>query len=132
MANEAVLIFETELPIPITVANANGLEKGTVLALTDPFTGAASSADNDVFGGITAEEKIASDGRTKIAAYFGGVFKMVVSSTGSTVGKNQVIKGANTVGDYTTLDGELGYDIGRALETGTNGETILVFVGKGS
>ena len=132
MANEAVLIYETELPVPITVANATGIEKGTVLALTDPNTGTASTADNDIFGGIAAEEKIASDGRTKIGTYYGGIFKMVVSSTGSTVGKLQVIKGANTIGDYTTLDGELGYVIGKALETGTNGETILVFVGKGS
>jgi len=130
MANEAVLIYETELPIPVTVANANGLEKGTVLALTDPLTGAASSADNDVFGGITAEEKIASDGRTKIGAYFGGVFRMKDSGSGVTVGQDVVIKGANTVGAYTTLDGEKGYKIGKALETAGASDTFLVFVGK--
>src|SRR3990167_6198109 len=130
MANEAVLIVAPELPIMMTVANGAAIEKGTVLALTDPFTVAASTADNDIFGGIAAEEKIASDGKTKIASYFGGIFKMVVSATASTVGKAQVIKGANTIGDYTTLDGELGYVIGKALETGANTETILVFVGK--
>ena len=130
MANEAVLIYETELPIPMTVANGAAIEKGTVMALTDPMTVAASSADNDIFGGIAAEEKIASDGKTKIPCYFGGIFKMKVSATASTVGLDQVIKGANTIGDYTTLDGELGYVIGKAMETGANTETILVFVGK--
>ena len=130
MANEAVLMVETELPVMMTISNAAAVEKGTVMALTDPLTVAASTADNDIFGGIAAEEKIASDGKTKIGVYFGGIFKMKVSATASTVGKAQVIKGANTIGDYTTLDGELGYVIGKALETGANTETILVFVGK--
>src|SRR3990167_7920594 len=132
MANEAVLIVELEAPVSMTVSNTAAIEKGTVLKLSDPFTVAAATADNDIFAGIAAEEKIASDGKTKIGVYLSGIFKMTVSATGSTVGKNQVIKGANTIGDYTTLDGELGYVIGKALETGTNGETILVFVGKGS
>ena len=131
MANEAVLVFEMQAPIPMTCANATGIEKGTVLKLSDPFTVAASSADNDIFAGIAAEEKIASDGRTKIAVYQpggGNIFKMVCSSTASTVGLHQVIKGANTIGDYTTLDDEKGYVIGQALETGASTETILVRV----
>jgi hypothetical protein len=129
MANEAVLIYETEIPIPFTCADNAGIEKGTVLKLADPATVSACSADNDIFIGIAAEEKIANDGKTKIAVYTKGIFKMTVSSTGSTVGLHQVIKGANTIGDYTTLDDEKGYVIGKALETGTNGETILVLVG---
>lgn len=128
MADEAILIYEVEPPIPMTVANATGINKGTVLKLSDPNTVAASSADNDIAAGIAAEEKIASDGKTKIGVYKRGIFKMVVSATASTVGLNQVIKGANTVGDYTTLDDEKGYVIGKALETGANTETILVSV----
>ncbi len=130
MANEAVLIYETELPIPITVANATGLEKGTCLKLTDPMTGAASSADNDVFGGILAEEKIASDGKTKAPAYFGGVFKMTAGAAGFTAGKEVVYSGANLVVDATANDNDLGYVIGKALETAATTETGLVFVGK--
>jgi len=131
VANEAVLIVESSLPVAMTVANSAAIEKGTVLKLSDPFTVAASSADNDIFAGIAAEEKIASDGKTKIAVYLPGgnnIFKMVVSSTASTVGLHQVIKGANTIGDYTTLDDEKGYVIGQALETGADTETILVRV----
>ena len=129
MANEAVLYIELEPPIAMTCADATGIEKGTVLKLSDPFTVAASSADNDIFAGIAAEEKIASDGRTKIAVYRRGIFKMVCSATASTVGLHQVIKGANTIGDYTTLDDEKGYVLGIALETGASTETILVDVG---
>ena len=129
MANEAVLMVQLEPSVSMTVANSAAIEKGTVMALTDPFTVAASSADNDIFGGIATEEKIANDGKTKISVCFRGIFKMVVSATASTVGKHQVIKGANTIGDYTTNDAELGYVIGKALETGANTETILVLVG---
>lgn len=129
MADEAVLIYETSLPIPFTVANGAAIEKGTVLKLSDPMTVAAATADNDIFAGIAAEEKIASDGKTKIAVYTSGIFKMVCSSTASTVGLHQVIKGTNTIGDATTLDDEKGYVIGKALETGASTETILVKVG---
>lgn len=52
MANEATLWMETELPIPFTVAEATGIEKGTVCKMTDPMTAAAATADNDVFAGI--------------------------------------------------------------------------------
>ena len=130
MANEATLIVETDLPIMFTCANATGIEKGTLLKLSDPNTVAAATADNDIFIGIAAEEKIASDGKTKIAVYTRGIFKMVCSATASTVGLDQVVKGTNTIGDYTTLDDEKGYVIGMALETGANTESILVFVGK--
>lgn len=131
MANEATLVFELSKPVPFICADGATIEKGTVLKLSDPQTVAATSADNDVFIGIAASEKIANDGKTAIPVYLSGIFKMIVSATGSTVGKQQVVKGANTVGDYTTLDGELGYTIGKALETGTNGESILVLVGVG-
>lgn len=127
MANEAVLVFETSKPIPFTCADGTGIEKGCVLKLSDPMTVAATSADNDVFGGIAAEEKIASDGKVKIGVYRYGIFKML--SGGSTVGKPQVISAANTVVDATANDNDLGYVFGHALETAGNGETVLVEVG---
>ena len=130
MADEAILMWETEIAIPINVLDANAIPKGTVLKLADLFVGAASTAADDTFGGITKIEKIASDGNTKVAAYFGGVFKMVVGAGGATKGFNAVFAGANTVEDLDTLDIEEGLVIGKFLETGTCGETVLVFVGK--
>lgn len=118
------------MPIPFTVADGAGIEKGCVCKMSDPMTAAASSADNDVFAGIAAVEKIASDGQTKLGLYRRGIFKMVIEAGNSTtVGQQVVIKGANTIGGYTTLDDEKGYVIGQALETGAAGESVLVLVG---
>lgn len=127
MANEATLIFETGLPIPFTVADGTGIEKGTLLQLTDPMT--ASAADGtagDPFAGIAATEKIASDGLTKLEVYREGIFKLTASGSiaagdpiatadGGTTAANKVIKAATNEEDL----------IGTSLETATNGQTFL-------
>lgn len=129
MANGvAVLLVEQELPIMLTVSDAAAIPKGTIMALTDPMTVAASSADNDLFGGIAAEEKIANDGKTKIAVYMRGIFRLESNGT-TTVGKNQVIKALNEVADSTAADNDLGYTVGKALETATDGEFFACLVG---
>lgn len=130
MTNEAVLVYETHVPISMTCADNAGIEKGAVLALTDPMTVATSSADNDVFGGIAAEEKIINDGKTKIAVYRQGVFKMTVGGGGSatTVGFDVVLMGINLITNRTTLDDEIGLKVGKALETAAAGETCMVEV----
>lgn len=130
MANAvAVLIFETERAIPMTCAEGASIPKGTVLKLATPFTVLASSADNDLFGGIAAEEKIGGDGKTSIAVFRGGIFKVEAGSTGVTVGKQVVIEAANELTDYTTLDDEKGIVFGNALETATNGQFFLLELG---
>jgi len=131
MANEATLIYELELPIPFTCADGSGIEKGTLVKLTDPMTVAAATADNDVVIGITAEEKITSDGKTKVGVYLRGVFKMLVGAAGCTVGLPVAASAANTIVDGAAADNDAGRIIGRALETGTVGETVLVLVGAG-
>ena len=131
MANEAVLVFETDKPIPFTCANGATIEKGALLTLIDPFTVAPSSADNQVFIGIASEEKIANDGKVKIGVYMRGIFKLVVAAGNTTtVGQDCVLKAANAIGHYDTLDDEKGLVVGMALETGAAGETVLVAVGK--
>ena len=130
MANEAVLLIETELPIPFTCDNGTGIEKGTLLKMTDPMTVAATTAADEVFAGVAAEEKIASDGKTKIGVYMKGIFKMTVVAGGTTtVGNEVVLGGANQIDHFDTLDREVGKTIGRALETGAAGETVAVLVG---
>ena len=130
MANEWTLMVETELPIAMTCSNTTGIEKGTVLKMTDPMTVAAASADNDVFGGIAAEEKIALDGKTKIGVYFDGIFKGLVGAAGITVGKQVAISGANAVVDGAAADNDIGLTVGKSLETATSAETALIFVGR--
>jgi hypothetical protein len=130
MANEATLIYELELPVPFTCADGAGIEKGALLKLSDPATVATSTADNEVFIGIAAEEKIANDGKTKIGVYLRGIFKMTVDAGDTTtVGQEVVLRAANAIGTFDTLDRENGKVIGRALETGAAGETVLVLVG---
>lgn len=128
MANEATLIVETCLPINMTCANATGIEKGAILKLTDPNTAIISSASNDPVAGIAAAEKIASDGITKLPVYRGGVFKVTLSGS-CTAGDCLIIAEANKVCAFSpkttaTLSGT--NVLGTALETGTNGETILM------
>jgi hypothetical protein len=130
MANEAVLVFETERPIPMTCADGATIEKGALLTMTDPFTVITSAADNTVFAGIAAAEKISGDGQVKIPVYRRGIFKLVVDAGDTTTfGCDVVVRAANAVGLYDTLDDEKGLVVGQALETGAAGETVLVDVG---
>ena len=85
MALEATLIFETEPPIPFTVTDGAGIEKGTILKITDPMTAVIAAGDADAIAGIASEEKIASDGRTKIGVYRRGIFKAFCGAGGVTV-----------------------------------------------
>jgi hypothetical protein len=125
MANAAaVLVYETELPIAFTVADGASIEKGDFLTLSSPMTVALSSADNNIVAGIAAEEKIASDGKTKIAVYRHGIFR-VEAGGNCTVGKDGVMFGKNELVDYTTLDDEIGYKAGKFLETGTDGQFLM-------
>ncbi len=127
MANEATLIFETQLPIPFTVANATGIAKGALLKMTDPITAIINSGANDAVAGIAAGEKIASDGLTKLEVYRGGIFKVTLSGS-ATVGDALLLDNTanmvRTAPNYSTLSGS--NIVGIALETGTTGETILM------
>ena len=75
MASETTLIVELEPPIMFTCADGTGIEKGAILKLTDPMTASLADGDDDIVAGIAAEEKIANDGKTKIAVYRRGIFK---------------------------------------------------------
>lgn len=127
MANEATLVIETSIPIAMTCADGTGIEKGTCLKMTDPFTVSAQSAANDIVGGIAGSEKIASDGITKIDVYRGGVFKMTASgaiTVGDAVVFDVSANHVKTAPIYPTLSGA--NIVGTALETAATGETLLV------
>ena len=125
MASECTLMWETEPPIPFTCADGTGIEKGAILKLTDPMTCALADGDGDYIAGIAAEEKIASDGKTKISVYMGGIFKGLAggaitigdalatyASTGAT---NEIVEAAaGNVGCAT-----LGYSLEAADDTHT-------------
>jgi hypothetical protein len=108
------------------VADGTGIEKGTLLKLTDPRTASASSAEADVCAGIAAREKVANDGHTRLSVYKKGYFDMVASgaiAVGSSVisaGElNAVKSAAGTAHSGAAI-------IGYAEETASDAETILV------
>lgn len=131
MANEAVIIelFDGGRPVRFTVADGTGIEKGTLLKLTDPRTAVASSADNDPFCGVAAAEKVANDGSTTLAAYTSGIFDLVDSGSGITVGATVNVGGANLIVASAAADLLTGSVVGRALETAAASETIAVAIG---
>lgn len=129
MANEAVLVIETGLPIPFTVANGTGIEKGALCALTDLMTAATSTAEADLVAGIAASEKIASDGKVKLGMYREGYFRVIASGS-IAVGDPVAIDGDGTQ-NYTysvvgteTLSGSR--VLGIAMETAADEETYLI------
>ncbi len=124
----AVLMVETEVPIMMTCADA-ALPKGTILKLATPFTVSACSADNDLFGGIAAEEKINGDGKLMIAVYRKGIFKVEAGAGGVTVGLPVGIVALNNFKNTTANDSDLGYNFGVALETAADTEFFLMELG---
>ena len=126
MASETTLIYELEPPIPFTVADNTGIEKGAILMLTDPMTASLATGDDDMVAGIAAEEKIANDGKTKLAVYRRGIFKGLAGAAGIAAGK--------AIGTWATTGAtnELhlcgaGHDnqLGHSLETAGDTETFL-------
>lgn len=132
MANEAVLVFEYDRPIPFIVADGNAITKGSICKMTDPMTAAITAGAADTFAGIIAGDKIASDGVTTMALYREGIFRMYASGS-ITVGDPVVtdtmvnyVKSARGLSNATVLSGSR--VLGISLETATTGEQFLVDV----
>ena len=86
MANEAVLWLETALPVPFTVADGVTIEKGTILELQDPMLAVATTGADKPIAGIAAEEKVANDGKTKLAVYREGFFRVLSGEAAILIG----------------------------------------------
>ena len=128
----AKLLIETELPISMTCAEATGIEKGSCLKLTDPFTAIIHSGDEDYFAGIAAEEKIGGDGKTKIAVYRRGIFRMETIAA-ITAGESVALSATKNKIKKTDATCVGGKAIGIALETsGGDTETIMVEIKPGA
>jgi hypothetical protein len=132
MANEAVIIelINGGCPIRYTCDNATAVVKGTLMKVTDPRTCAASTAANEPFIGVAAQEKVASDGQTSLAVYTNGIFDLKDNGAGSAVGLMVSLAGANTFA--TSIGGDLldGSFIGMNLETAGAAEVCAVRIHK--
>lgn len=130
MANEAViveLLGDGGDPIDFTVADATGIEKGTLMSGADARTAISGVAPVNGFVGIAAAEKVASDGQTRLACYTKGIFDLV-TDTAVNAGDWVCISGLNCVSGVA-LEGKPPFVVGRALENGSIDERIEVAVG---
>jgi hypothetical protein len=103
MANEAVLVLRTKDPIDFTVADGAAITKGGVLKMTTPRTAIISSGLGDMCAGIAAADKIASDGRTQLAVFREGVFRMY--ACGAISAGQHVLSAASTSPNYVKFVG---------------------------
>lgn len=130
MSDETTLALKTDEPIDFIVSNVVGIEKGTIMELTSPRTAIANSSTGEIFAGIARREKIANDGRTRLALFRRGVFRMT-SAVGPTIAKGSWVttSGANMIRLATSAEFILGKGIGIALEDITSASVGEVAVG---
>ena len=126
MALETTLITELEPPVMMTCADGTGIEKGAILLLTDPNTAATTTGDTDECAGIAAEEKIANDGKIRIAVYKRGIFKGFAGAAGTTAGFGIITDTATgAANELVVADTNSENIVGRALETATDTQSFL-------
>ena len=124
MANEAVLVLKYQDPIDFIVADGAAITKGDLLKLTNPRTAASTDGANQVFAGIAARDKVANDGRTRLAVFRHGVFRLKTNGA-ITAGNTVAIHAANTV--KAAAAANVGSQIvGIALENAADGAEIEV------
>ena len=124
MTYEAELRDRKDDPVDFYCADGTGIAKGTLLKLSDARVVSAADSEGCVCAGIAAREKVANDGRTRIAVYQQGIFDMVASGAIS-VGSKLIAAGVNNqvkAGNAQSGAAIIGY----ALETATDGERIQV------
>lgn len=135
MANEAVLQLKLEEPCPFTVVDGTGIEKGAICLMTDPRTASIATNGAVAVAGIAAREKVASDGKTELSFFRKGWF-LVSLSGAATIGNALMVSAlATTYPNYVeraALTASGATIIGHALETGTNGERILIELNVGA
>jgi hypothetical protein len=130
MTNEATLQIEIAPPINMNCEDPIGIEKGTLLKLSDGLTASESDAQYDFIAGIAQSEKIASDGITSVAVFRQGIFEMTASGSigvGDAICSYSDANYPNTVG---TAKGKVAASgsaiLGYALETASDAERILI------
>jgi len=117
-------------PVRFTVADGTGILKGEMMKITDPRTIEVTGADNEPFMGISAAEKVASDGSITLAVYTHGIFDINCSAA-IAVGERVSVSGDNEVAKCAAAD-LLFSDVGIALEASVGADKIMaILVGSG-
>jgi hypothetical protein len=133
MADEAVLMFETSLPIPMVCADGAGIEQGAVVKNSDEFLVAITAGNTDGIAGITAAEKIADSGVLTVPVYTKGFFKMVASGN---ITVNDPVASAGAAFPNRVYVADLSHSgnaiLGVSLGTATTGQTVVVQLNPGT
>ena len=131
MALEWTILTELEPAVGFTVADGTGIEKGTLLKLTDNMTAIITSSSADNIAGIAAEEKVANDGKTEIGVYLRGIFKATAGGT-ITAGEGLISEtgGTNEV-LADTAAADMAEIFGIALQDATDGQSLKVLLNVG-
>ena len=128
---KAVLRIRQEDPIDFVVDDDTAIEKGTICKLSDGRGAFPIQTEDDAVpcAGIARREKIAGDGRTRLAIYRKGIFDIKVASGGTIgLGNQVVISGVDAIAAALTDGTEDHAVLGKALEDGDKGEIIQIAV----
>lgn len=130
MANEAVCIETPTIFARRVIAAGAVLPFGTIMKLTDPNTGVATSADNDPFGGIVWERvSTATSTHTEITVAMNGVWDLTATAATINIGIPVAIGAANKIRAAVEADTVLGNIMAQAEEAASNDEVIRCRVG---
>ena len=130
MAFELILLTELEPAVGFTCDDSVGIEKGTLLELSDPMTVAKVAGAAPLIIGFAAEEKVANDGKTKIGVYMRAIVKFTAGGT-ITVGDGLIGEsGTNELLTSTAAADEVEV-CGISLESLTDGQTGKAFFNVG-
>lgn len=131
MANEAVLVERWSHPSDYIVADGTAIAKGAILKVTDPMTAALATNGPVAAAGIAAREKVASDGRTRLAVYQDGRFRVYASGSITAGNAVTIAPDATTYPNFvaqqlTLVSGAFAHILGFAEETASNGEQLII------
>jgi len=130
MANEATIIELSGMnPIRFTCADGTNISKGTLLKLSGDYTVVATDAAGDIYAGVAAHDKEASDGSTEIGVHVPGqmnVFDMKAGAITVANGSILAISGANLVCLAVEAQTVTGAVVGKAVEAASASEVIRV------
>lgn len=130
MANELTLHTRLENPVAFTCADGTGIEKGTLLLLSDPMTVAKVTGAAPVVAGVASSEKIASDGNTTLGVYLRGIFNATAGGT-ITAGDALIAENATNEVLTATAAADASQIFGTALEDATDGQTFKMYLNVG-
>ena len=125
MADECVLVKETEVPSSWSCSASTGIEKGAVCKATNNMTAILSDGDTDIVAGIVQSE-ILSTNSGKVAIYRGGIFRGTAGVAGVTFGK-AIITDSSTSSANRLVDADVNSEniVGVCLQTASSGSEFL-------